>query len=145
MLAVEMLFYQQRIHGQFRIDGVCNACHLGHLFHYHCVVYSIVRIFSPREGAVILYQYSRCVYRVQPFKALYNYISGFHFIRSFHFFLCHICRARYGIVEVICVCRSDIRNVTSGLRPGSSVSRVGVYHTTDFRESLVEYHVGWSV
>ena len=27
MLAVEMLFYQQRIHGQFRIDGVCNARH----------------------------------------------------------------------------------------------------------------------
>ena len=56
MLAVEMLFHQQRIHGQFRIDGISNACHLSYLFHYHCVVYSIVRIFSPREGAVILYQ-----------------------------------------------------------------------------------------
>ena len=81
MLAVEMLFHQQRIHGQFRIDGISNACHLSYLFHYHCVVYSIMRIFSPREGAVILYQYSRCVYRVQPFKALHDYISGFHFIR----------------------------------------------------------------
>ena len=55
MLAVEMLFHQQRIHGQFRIDGISNTCHLSYLFHYHCVVYSIMRIFSPREGAVILY------------------------------------------------------------------------------------------
>ena len=62
MLAVEMLFHQQRIHGQFRIDGISNACHLSYLFHYHCVVYSIMRIFSPREGSVIFYQYSRCVY-----------------------------------------------------------------------------------
>ena len=142
MLAVEMLFHQQRIHGQFRIDGISNACHLSYLFHYHCVVYSIMRIFSPREGSVIFYQYSRCVYRVQPFKALHDYISGFHFIRSFHFLLRRVCCAGYGVVEVIGMCCPDIRYVTSGLCPGCGVSRVRVHHTADFGECFIENQVG---
>lgn len=27
MLAAEMFLYQQGIHRQMRIDGICNACH----------------------------------------------------------------------------------------------------------------------
>ena len=140
MLAVEMLFYQQRIHGQFRIDGVCNACHLGHLFHYHCVVYSIVRIFSPREGAVILYQYSRCVQG----SALQSALQ-LHFRFPFHTLLpllplsylpCKVWHRGSNLRVSFRYSECHIR-----LAPGSSVSRVGVYHTADFRESLVEYHV----
>ena len=69
MFAVEMLFYQQRIHGQFRIDGISNACHLSHLFHYHCIVYSIVSSSFPQEKwAVIFYQVLPACVQVQPSK-----------------------------------------------------------------------------
>ena len=47
VLAAEVFFYQQRVHGQIRIDSVSNAGHFGNLLHDYGIVNSIVCILTP--------------------------------------------------------------------------------------------------
>ena len=70
MLAAEMLLNKQRIHRQVRVDRIGYGCHLGHLLHDDSVVDRIMRILSPGKGTMILYQYARCMYRIQYLRSV---------------------------------------------------------------------------
>ena len=141
MLAAEVFFYQQRIHRELRINQVRETRHLSHLFHHDRIVYSIVRIFSPSKRSVILHQNTRCMYRIQAFKATDDHFAGFPFVSAFHFFGCHIRRTGNCIMEVIGMCCSDIRNIFASLCPGSRKRRMSMHNPTYFRKSLIQYNM----
>ena len=53
VFALEMFCDKIFVHGQLGIDAVRDIRHLGHLFHYDCVVDSSCRILTPCEWTVI--------------------------------------------------------------------------------------------
>ena len=80
MLPVVMLFNEQWVHCQFRIDLVGNEGHLSTLFHYFGIVNGICRTCSPTEWTVVLNQYGRSMIGVDAFESFYNDVSGFQFV-----------------------------------------------------------------
>ena len=54
MFTVKMFLDQVFVHRQIRVDAVGNIGHFSYLFHHHCIMHSIMSIFSPREWAMIL-------------------------------------------------------------------------------------------
>ena len=64
MLTREMLFHKQRVHSRVGIDRERYEGHLGNLLHHDGMIDSLVGIFSPGEGTVVLYQYARCMDRI---------------------------------------------------------------------------------
>ena len=47
VLAVVVLLYEQRVHGELWVDREGHECHLGTLFHNLCVIDSIVGRCAP--------------------------------------------------------------------------------------------------
>ena len=105
------------IHTQLRIDAIRYISHLGHLLHYNRIIHSLISIFSPRKWSVILYEDPGNIYRINLLKTFDDHISCLFLILTFYFLLSHFARARNGLAEIVSVCRTDIRNITSGLEP----------------------------
>ena len=49
MLAAEVFFYEQRVHGEVGVDGIGYGGHLGHLLHDDGIVHGIVGVFFMDE------------------------------------------------------------------------------------------------
>ena len=47
MLAAEMFFDEQWVHGRARVDREGYEGHLGYLFHHHSVVNCVIGILAP--------------------------------------------------------------------------------------------------
>ena len=83
MFAHIMLFNEKRIHRKFWIHLICNKCHFSALFHYFCIINSIVWRCSPREWPMVLNQNCRCMVWVNLADVkefVNNHISCFQFI-----------------------------------------------------------------
>ena len=138
VLAVEVLLYEQWVHGGVWIHAERDERHLCHLLGYHCVIDSLVSILTPCERTVVLHQYAWSVNGVDIvlLESVNDDYTCIVLILGHHI-LCHCIGARNAVVEIVCVGSTDVRDVQSCLSPGCSVGRVGVNHAAQFWECTV--------
>ena len=138
MLTREVLLDEQWIHRQVRVDAVGYERHLGYLFHDDGIVDGVIRILTPREWTVILYQYTGSVDGVDFTcqNAVHNDDTCLFLVLS-HLVGCHVTSARDGIVEVVGVSSANVGNVEASLSPCSSIGRMGVDDAAQLREGLI--------
>ena len=84
------------------------------------------------------------MYVVDVFETVHYNHSRFFFVFS-HLVCCHVPGAWYAVVEIVGVCRSDVRNVFSCLCPCRGISGVGVHDASYFGEGTIEHEVSRSV
>ena len=146
MFTVKMFFDQQRIHGCLWVDIERNECHFRDLFQDNSIVNSIVWVFSPRKRAMIFNQYARCVHIVDLIfiELFYNDHACIQFI-FIHLLFYHIVSAGDSIMEIICVCRTDVRNVAACLCPCCGIGRVSMDNTSDLGKVSIEFQMCRSV
>ena len=146
VLAGEVLLDEERIHGQARIHGVGDERHLGHLLSDNGMIDSLGRILTPREGTMILDQYSRCVHGIDVVAT--ETVDDHHarlLLIFGHLCLHHTVGAGDAVVEVVGMGGADVGDVFSGLRPCGGVGAVSVDNAAQFRELTIEHQMSRGV
>lgn len=138
MFAAEVLLYEQRVHGGILVYRERDERHLGNLFCHYCMINSLVGILAPSERTMVLYQYAWGMNRIDVslLEAVYNNHSCIVFVFC-HLVGSHIVGARYAVVKIVGMSGADIREVQTCLSPGCGIGGVGVYDTSQFRESTI--------
>ena len=136
-----VLLDEEGIHGEGGIDGEGDEGHLGALLHDLCVIDGIVGRGAPGEGTVVLDEHGGRVVWVDfadVKNLIHNDITCLQFILSFNLFLRHVARAGDVLVEIVGVGRADVGNVLACLCESGGVGGVGMDHTLNVGESLIE-------
>ena len=122
VLAEEMLIADTircRLH--LRINQFCAGCHLGNFLKNYRIVYGFCSILAPCERTVVCAEYTRCIDWIDAacLECLDNDLTGIRLIRFVNLFRCQASCAWNRSEEVIRMCRSVKRNISSCLCPRS--------------------------